>query len=121
MQMTISAVLRYVTDSAGIYRVGNIGISRMQDAAQFGVISRKNSHSRRINNPPPVQSLLSGCQLSSQPACCSGFSSGIRERFPEFNSWGTNVQTDETPIREYTHQPIRERPINSCFQKNGYL
>ncbi|GIY73605.1 hypothetical protein CEXT_767351 [Caerostris extrusa] len=37
MQMTISAVLRYVTDSAAIYRVGNnIGISRMQDAAQFG-------------------------------------------------------------------------------------
>ncbi|GIX76297.1 hypothetical protein CEXT_526731 [Caerostris extrusa] len=43
MHMTISAVLRYVTDSAGIYRVGNsIGISRMQDAAQFGaLISRK--------------------------------------------------------------------------------
>ncbi|GIY83098.1 transposable element Tc1 transposase [Caerostris darwini] len=36
MQMTISAVLRYVTDSAGIYRVGNsIGISRLQDAAQL--------------------------------------------------------------------------------------
>ncbi|GIY99191.1 transposable element Tc1 transposase [Caerostris extrusa] len=34
MQMTISAVLRYVTDSAGIYRVENsIGISRMQEAA----------------------------------------------------------------------------------------
>ncbi|GIY99341.1 transposable element Tc1 transposase [Caerostris extrusa] len=33
--MTISAVLKYVTDSAGIYRVGNsIGISRMQEAAQ---------------------------------------------------------------------------------------
>ena len=39
MQMTISAVLRYVTASAGIYRVGNsIGISRMQDAAQFGAL-----------------------------------------------------------------------------------
>jgi hypothetical protein len=39
MQMTISAVLRYVTASAGIYRVGNsIGFSRMQDASQFGAL-----------------------------------------------------------------------------------
>ena len=43
MQLTMSAVLKYVTASAGIYSVGNsIGISRMQDAAQFGaLISRK--------------------------------------------------------------------------------
>ncbi|GIY68322.1 protein-tyrosine sulfotransferase [Caerostris extrusa] len=44
--MTISAVLRCVTDSAGIYRVGSggnsIGISRMQDAAvRSSLISRK--------------------------------------------------------------------------------
>ncbi|GIY52436.1 hypothetical protein CDAR_181101 [Caerostris darwini] len=43
MQMTISAVLRYVTDSAGIYRVGNsIGISRcFRRAVRSSLISRK--------------------------------------------------------------------------------
>ena len=55
MQMTMSAVLRYVTASAGIYRVGNsIGISRMQDAAQFGALLFRERYNYRVSQMWPI-------------------------------------------------------------------